>query len=1292
MKKTSIFSLRKTKLEDAFTTEIRTVNFQNDEIKDINIKNYFNSRIKFLSASYNFAKEAKLEKDYDFKDGSETQLKLESWLENNQQASMITGSEFGVITTKVIESITSIQKNTYLKSAQEKLKEVVWSRKNNTDIKPSKTDLKNLEVSLNDIQNLSQSDIRLIFNYELIYKIKVIDLLLQEIKKKEILQDQIQNCEKYLSEFIEYASKAWENAFERTNTALKEKESEEKQLLDYTEFFVLKLYFAFDIKIREIEDDLLQIINLELNSIIQSFAQELLSKDNFADLDEISIKNLNSKLQNIWCFDWAKQESVNQFSKLVELILSGVEIPKDAYPKAGDDLFLAHPKSAPSFPSLKEKTVRWDKELATSFIFNENNKYFNSLKFADYLLFRTKKIIEGSDVYKMWRFLTSKADFEWSNWLLNIIENKIEFNLDDVNFESKIKVKEFGKVRTVEFIFELEKPNKNLPHITISAEKNSVSVKNVLVDWIKKHYLDLSKFNIEIALLREIGVNNELDKNFVNEWISLLNSEDGLKNKLATRTENRLKKLIELKINPEVNTEKLLDILDEKLSKVEKHLLLDQNHDEFKIFDKLSFDKYKKLSQIVFEACFVDKKDIVDKKAELAKLSLETQQVLPIKISRMTSNKPNGKSTLIFDINLETFELNKADSKVLIYPVNMGLNNGAEVKIVDSLDIALREFSRIPEKYSKICTGFLNGNADNFAEKTVNKVNKKDGTEGQFTTFGEWTITDSRLLNSVVTVEDKYRKIGETVVGTNPPGYPQLYFFLIPKVCNNLIIPVKTSDYYLGKYTPYNHLAKYLKLEKELFELQQSENQQEIINKVEQILNLRTFLRSCYRLSSIELDLIRDYKLNIDKANKKAVIESILKAKVHFQFGNPRKIYNLSESTEVKPKHILSVDLGEKHLAVATLSEVDWDKWEAGEFKLSYDKENYFLKPTVQTFLPLGHTDFTYVLEKNITKIDVNRDKFWNKYTSLIARYKSQQKQFGVVQDHLANSKANLTDKLAEQIAVQLVKIAHKHNAIVVFEDLAPGFGRQVETVRLYTQIRRLTAQKLGEVGLLETSFVKSEADLDKYSRYEFDRGLYSIINPSFTSKTCSCCGFVPVAYKERISKKSKETTIIDGVKINSKSWREQHKIEFSWKNKVFFTVIAPENNIKSWQIFDINNQNIKPTLERFQIYGSKRKPQLLLEATKDWLFTEKEGKPKEKIKDEFLKFAISNLFKPRQSQADYICPFCGNSQNADYQASYNIGLHFLIGNKIVEERKTENQKSTDLKKDLVVEIRSRLS
>ena len=78
MSKNSIFQLRKTKVSDKTNVQIRTVNFESEEIENIDTQNYFKSRIKFLGASYDFAKEAKLNDDFDFEEGPETKSKGKS--------------------------------------------------------------------------------------------------------------------------------------------------------------------------------------------------------------------------------------------------------------------------------------------------------------------------------------------------------------------------------------------------------------------------------------------------------------------------------------------------------------------------------------------------------------------------------------------------------------------------------------------------------------------------------------------------------------------------------------------------------------------------------------------------------------------------------------------------------------------------------------------------------------------------------------------------------------------------------------------------------------------------------------------------------------------------------------------------------------------------------------------------------------------------------------------------------------------------------------------------------------
>jgi len=282
MPKNSIFQLRKVKPLDPSKPQIRTVNFENEEITDPNIKAYFNSRIRFLAASYDFAKEAKLNEDFDFIDNAETKEKIKLWLEQNQKASMTDSTEFGVITTKVVESIKSVQKNPYLKKLRDDLKILIWKKNNKSETE--KKDLINFHISLDDIQSLEEKEIKTIFNYELISKAETIGHILSEIDSKEVLKDSITTAFNYLKDFQNKAFEAWNKAFSDLKSKL-----ESQTVKDLSEIFILKLYFSFDGNIRKIENDLLPGINSELNFIKQNFAQSLLESDTFVDFEEATI-------------------------------------------------------------------------------------------------------------------------------------------------------------------------------------------------------------------------------------------------------------------------------------------------------------------------------------------------------------------------------------------------------------------------------------------------------------------------------------------------------------------------------------------------------------------------------------------------------------------------------------------------------------------------------------------------------------------------------------------------------------------------------------------------------------------------------------------------------------------------------------------------------------------------------------------------------------------------------------------------------------------------------------------
>jgi predicted RNA-binding Zn-ribbon protein involved in translation (DUF1610 family) len=61
-----------------------------------------------------------------------------------------------------------------------------------------------------------------------------------------------------------------------------------------------------------------------------------------------------------------------------------------------------------------------------------------------------------------------------------------------------------------------------------------------------------------------------------------------------------------------------------------------------------------------------------------------------------------------------------------------------------------------------------------------------------------------------------------------------------------------------------------------------------------------------------------------------------------------------------------------------------------------------------------------------------------------------------------------------------------------------------------------------------------------------------------------------------------------------------------------------------------------------------------------------------------FVQFACKSIINPRTDQATYSCPHCHHQENADYQASYQIGRHFMVG---------MNLKSQGIDKNLGEEI-----
>ncbi len=463
---------------------------------------------------------------------------------------------------------------------------------------------------------------------------------------------------------------------------------------------------------------------------------------------------------------------------------------------------------------------------------------------------------------------------------------------------------------------------------------------------------------------------------------------------------------------------------------------------------------------------------------------------------------------------------------------------------------------------------------------------------------------------------------------------------------------------------------------------------------------MRCELRAYYRLSSVELDLIRSYKLETDKENKTASIGKSVTAKVHLQVQNPERYYE-SENTYKKASdfedkkdvlyeeiqrydYILSIDLGEKILASCSLSKIDWNNFDWQNPKQGLIAEARFFLPLNQNFeykitknsnwekTNLGNKKqekkgafekFLEILsETEYLEINSKSDRNFQNYLNKVDSYHRIQKTRGVVSDELKNSRKNLTNQLAEQIATQIAILAKEKNALVVFENLSTGFGRQVETVKIYTELKRLVAKKLGKLGVVDLRAGKTEADLDNVS---LRNGAIGRVSASFTSKTCSNCGYIPTWFRPE----TKKDPAKPGIEVLGEDWEEQGILKYSFDNHTFYELNLPSKEIESWKITKIlengNRLGMKKEFEN-QFYFYKKNTSInqkpWLEIMQNYLFTKDKNQrtnSESKLKL-FHKFALKTFLNPRNNQEKFECPNCGHSENADYQASWNIGVKFL--------------------------------
>jgi rubredoxin len=1204
-------------------------------------------------------------------------------------------------------------------------------------------------AEFDDLRVLTFKESFQILKYELIEQSENLRKCMQFIEEEESFEgfdtaymNEVGEVKKLLLSLNEELNNNWleamQNAIKEMSELKKRIENGElkRYVNTYSDAYVTSLYLNFDILCRQTESGYLSSINSGLNYLIQKLPDEFASVQlEWSEDKRKSLMKLNFEL---WSLDFSSDTATDKFKKTLDKIIKiGSEAQKEEVnnedkEEQGKDkkqksvVFLRHPKSAPSFPKIGDNQIVWNKSECVSSLFNNSDRFsnmsFNLITLFDSLFIKAKRQIEASDVYKVTQFLSYGSGEKevqkksWQEWLLLLTSQKgkeQEKLFDFINKEDeteklrlfidgadviksyKSRSEKFAraerkerKVFTAKFWYDDKGAvNNRLPVLTFSSHESDKlkALKAYLQRWLTNQTGMLLQGCIELQLIRDItGINDLLES-----WFKICDEHDVTKTgakkslDLYRNTEER-HKFLEDKWEEigEFDAGLVAETFKKKLQKYETHLFLDRDwngHDDYgyQIFDYLTFKKYLSLSEVVMQAFELDKKTVAVKKAVLRGLTGINEISLGLSATRMTADKPQGKSNLVFEIDPfnpdRVYNDSKANAYILFYPMKF-VANGLDYKIKSDLESALKEYRK---GGYRLMAGFLNGGGDNHEQERINDKTSK----GRILRSDEYKLSggEQKIYEEM---EDEFRKNEIVSKGaTNPAGYPRLYYFLIPQNCHNLVLPVRTNSYYLNKYTPYGKIREFLQVEQKIKNAVHNNDEAELRMALKEQLQLRCQARFWSRLSSIEVRVKRTLKLEIE--HKKAKISPFYSLEAHLQCQNPipNPIFS-SENREYKT--VLGVDLGEKILACATLLDVEKgdEKWSvflpvSDNLSNGENEQKYRYVPNIKQLKECEQID-----EK---LIDPTRDKSWQEYATLESRYRSIQKRYGKVPEKLRQRRDNLTDLLAEKIAVQIAKIAKQNQSLVVFEDLASGFtGSKSNNLRLYTAIRRATISKMLKLGLIsDTGITQTDIqklDTDKNWSKGTDFGVMKI-NAPYTSRTCANCGFI---YKVRAE--GEKVRDRKGIFLETQEWQEKGilKLFYSFDdqktaNKLLLTIKHRENDRQNPFDLEYNNKNyqdglgrsIKDILVSTEFYkvglGSNNlESSTLLERLKYILLTEKEkrsklSKPKE-ILNKLLK--LKNLINVRPKQDYFCCPNCGYNKNADYNASYNIakkGLDKLI-------------------------------
>ena len=237
---------------------------------------------------------------------------------------------------------------------------------------------------------------------------------------------------------------------------------------------------------------------------------------------------------------------------------------------------------------------------------------------------------------------------------------------------------------------------------------------------------------------------------------------------------------------------------------------------------------------------------------------------------------------------------------------------------------------------------------------------------------------------------------------------------------------------------------------------------------------------------------------------------------------------------------------------------------------------------------------------------------FDEKHKEIEKLKREQSSKLGQYEAELKKKAKNFSKATIEKIGAELLYYATKYNALIVLEDLNREFGiKQMMSTNQYTKLEDYLTRKLKENGLMGGNIVVNTRS-----------GLLGKVVAKYTSKTCSNCGFV--ASSEKLKNVSLELKNIDGKDI--------------------------------W-FANLDGKEISLDID-YEAYIRKEGHNKTFNANEEMTRLKQKDTKKNKELIEKILLAVLN---PRKTQAEYICPICGHTENADQQASLNIARRWLF-------------------------------